>query len=84
MGVICIGDCYPPKELFPFWDVVTGNAPVNDYSILGYQMLVVGYLIMLWLIPMVAYFMYTLIKMIPYHVKGKFDMNGKRITEAKP
>jgi hypothetical protein len=82
MSYICIGDCYPPKEMFPFWDLITGNAPVNDYSILGYQMLVLADIMIITLIPMMCFFMYViLIKELPKLIPGKFDMNGRLVKK---
>ncbi len=33
--------CPAPQWL---WDLVTGSAPVNEYSILGFEMLMIGYI----------------------------------------
>lgn len=67
---------YPPKESFIFWDAITGNAPVNDYSILGYQMLVMAYIMILISIPIGIKFLYVVLNIIEEIVPGKFDING--------
>jgi hypothetical protein len=59
----CIGECFPPKSAFLFWDLITGGAPVNDYSILGYQMLTVAYTMLTMAIPMTIFLIYTIYKL---------------------
>ena len=81
MSYICIGDCFPPKSMFPFWDQVTGNAPVNDYSILGYQMLMLAYFMIVLMIPFLGYFVMAILKIIEELTPGKFDMNGNLVKK---
>jgi hypothetical protein len=81
MTYICIGDCFPPKSMFPFWDQVTGSAPVNDYSILGYQMLMLVYFMMILMIPFLYYFFGAILKIIEEITPGKFDMNGNLVKK---
>jgi hypothetical protein len=82
MSYFCIGNCYPPASTFPFWDLVTGNAPSNEYSIIGYQMLMTGHIIMVFLIPVVFIIFYESLKLLEDLVPGKFDINGRK-TEVK-
>ena len=81
MTYICIGACFPPKSMFPFWDQVTGSAPVNDYSILGYQMLMLAYLMIVMMIPFLYYFFGAILKIIEELTPGKFDMNGNLVKK---
>jgi hypothetical protein len=76
MTTICIGNCYPPKEAFPLWDLVTGSAPVNEYSMLGYQMLMLSYILALFLIPMIGYTLVLTFKLIRDLTPGKYNCDG--------
>jgi hypothetical protein len=70
-----------PKSMFPFWDQVTGNAPINEYSIIGYQMLMLAYFMMILMIPILVYLFGAILKIIEELTPGKFDMTGNLVKK---
>jgi hypothetical protein len=46
------------------WDLITGNAPINEYSLLGYQMLFLSYIMVIVGVPFFAVVGYQLVNLI--------------------
>jgi ABC-type uncharacterized transport system permease subunit len=56
----------PPVPQF-LWDLITGGAPVNEYSLIGFNMLITGYSLFIFLGLYIIYFIYKIHMLIKNH-----------------